>query len=156
MPSKLYLLMSIFAFTLLFGSANQTFSQSRKAVGAAEVNGTFRDYFGGKFKGNYNEIKILALGKGKLKVYFGLTYPHIDGTGAMSANVGEAEGEAIIDGDTAVYSSNEFGACKITIKFVKPGTIKVDQEGTDSECGFGFNVSATGTYKKASAAKPKF
>ena len=156
MPSKLYLLMSIFAFTLLFGSANQAFSQSRKAVGATEVNGTFRDYFSGKFKGNYNEIKILALGKGKLKVSFGLTYPHIDGTGAMSANVGEAEGEAIIDGDTAIYSSNEFGACKITIKFVKPGTIKVDQSGTDSECGFGFNVNASGTYKKTSGAKPKF
>lgn len=134
----------------------QTSAQTRSAVGAAEVNGTFRSYFGGKFKGSYNEIKILALGKGKLRVFFGLTYPHIDGTGELSANVGEADGTATIEGDTAVYSSDEFGQCKITIKFVKPGTIEVNQSGVDSECGFGFNVNASGTYKKTSSAKPKF
>lgn len=141
----------IFLFLVIGASA-----QKRAAVGAAEVNGTFRQDFGGKFKGNYNEIKILALGKGRLRVAFELTYPHRDGTGAMSANVGSADGIAEIVGDTAIYSSDEYGQCTITIKFVKPGTIEVTQQGVDAECGFGHNVNAGGAYKKSSGAKPKF
>ena len=131
-------------------------AQTRKSVSASEVNGIFRSYFDGKFKGNYNEIKILALGKGKLRVAFELTYPYIDGTGGLMANVGTADGTAIIEGDTAIFSPDENGQCKITIKFLKLGTIKVTQSGVDSECGFGFNVNASGTYKKMSSAKPKF
>lgn len=149
--------MCVGAFSLLCGTTNQIFAQSsRKSVGAAEANGTFRDYFGGRFKGSYNEIKILALGKGKLKVHFGLIYPYIDGAGAKMANAGETSGEAVIKGDTAVLTNSEFADCRITIKFVKAGTIKVAQNGSDSQCGFGVNVSATGTYRKTSGAKPKF
>lgn len=144
------------AFSLLFVFTGNSVAQNRKAVGAAEVNGTFRDYFTGKNKGSYNEIKILALGKGKLKVSFELIYPYQTASGEATANMGSAEGEAMIEGDTAVYSSSEFGECRITIKFVKPGQIKVTQSGTDAQCGFGFNVSADGTYKKTSGAKPKF
>jgi hypothetical protein len=130
------------------------FAQTRKSVSGAEVTGTFRSYYKGKFKGNFNEIKILALGKGKLKISFGLTYPFTDGTGGLDANVGEAEGTADIDGDTAVFSSKDNDElCKITIRFVKQGQIKVRQDGS---CGFGLNVSADGTYQKISNAKPKF
>jgi hypothetical protein len=101
-------------------------------------------------------VKILALGKGKLRVAFELVYPYMTGAGEISANVGTADGTATIEGDTAVYSSDEFGQCRITIKFVKPGTIEITQYTTDGECGFGHNVNASGTYKKASGAKPKF
>ena len=153
MPRKLLLLMLFSAIYLLSGSINQTYAQSRKAVSAAEVNGTFRSYFGGRFKGSYNEIKILALGKGKLKISFDLTYPHVNGNGDLDANVGSIDGEAEIEGDTAVFADNEYGECAITIKFVKPGAIKVSQEG---DCGFGFNVMADGNYRKVSGAKPKF
>lgn len=143
-------------FALLFISAGRTFAQTRKAVGAAEVNGTFRSYFSGKSKGSYDEIKILSAGKGKLKVSFNLLYPYVDGAGQMSANMGTAVGAATIAGDTAVYSSTDFGQCRITIKFVKPGQIKVTQSGNDTDCGFGHNVTADGNYKKVSGAKPKF
>jgi hypothetical protein len=147
----------LFLASLIFAvSVVQAKAQDRKSVSAAEVNGTFRSYFNGKFKGSYNEIKILSLGNGKLRVTFELVYPYIDGTGEQSANMGTADGTAAIDGDTAVYSSDEFGQCKITIKFLRPGTIKVTQSGMDSECGFGFNVKADSTYKKTSSAKPKF
>lgn len=146
----------IFASLIFVFSAITANAQSRKSVSAAEVNGTFRDYFSGKFKGSYNEIKILALGKGKVRISFGLSYPHIDGMGQMTANTGEADGTATIDGDTAIFSSEEFGQCKIVIKFVKRGTIEVTQSDVDSECGFGFNVNASGTYKKSSNAKPRF
>jgi hypothetical protein len=145
--------LSIFLLVALtFVSIN--FAQSRKSVSGAEVTGTFRYNYKGKFKGNYNEIKILALGQGKLKISFGLTYPFIDSTGGFNANVGEAQGTAEITGDTAVFSTAENETdCQIIIKFVKPGQIKVSQEGS---CGFGLNVSAEGTYQKVSKAKPKF
>lgn len=138
-----------------FCAANVAAQRPRVTVAASEVNGTFRHAFTGKFKGSFNEIKILALGKGKLKVAFDLVYPHTDGTGALSANVGQATGIADISGDTAVYRSEEFGTCTITIKFVRPGTISVDQEGA-SACGFGHNVTAAGTYSRSSKVKPKF
>lgn len=154
MPGKLLILFSIALFACFFVT-NADAQTRRKAVGAAEVNGTFRDYFSGKLKGNYNEIKILALGGGKLRVAFNLTYPYIDGAGNLTANVGEADGAATITGDTATFAPADTTGCTITIKFVKPGAIKVAQTGA-SECGFGFNVSATGDYKKTSAAKPKF
>lgn len=146
----------ILASLIFIFSAVGVNAQSRKSVGAAEVNGTFRDNFAGKPKGVYNEIKILALGKGKLRIAFNLIYPYIDGTGEQSANMGAADGTAIIEGDTAIYSSDEFGQCRITIKFVKRGVIEVTQAGADSDCGFGHNVNADGTYKKSSGIEPKF
>ncbi len=126
---------------------------ARSSVTASEVNGTFRSYFKGKFKGSFNEIKILSVGRGKVKIAMDLTYPYTYGKGELMANTGQLEGVAEISDDTAVYSSEEFGSCKITIKFVRPGTISVDEEGTN--CGFGHNVTAGGTYKKVSAAKPR-
>lgn len=140
----------------LFSTIGAVNAQNRKSVGAAEVNGTFRSYFSGKFKSSYNEVRILALGSGKLRVAFELTYPFIDGTGGLMANEGAADGTATIEGDTAIFSPDENGECKITIKFVRRGTIEVAQLGTDSECGFGFNVNADGAYIKLSNAKPKF
>jgi hypothetical protein len=154
MRAKLLFLLLVPFFASLF-AADADAQTARKAVGAAEASGTFRDYFSGKFKGNYNEIRILALGKGKLRVRFDLTYPYLDASGEMTANVGEADGTATIEGDTATFSPADTDGCTITIKFVKPGAIKVTQNGA-SECGFGFNVSASGDYKKTSAAKPKF
>ena len=154
MPGKiLFMLFVLFVTCILAGNSDA--QTARKAVGAAETNGTFRDYFTGKLRGNYNEIRILSIGKNKLRVAFNLTYPYVDATGEMTANVGEADGEATIVGDTATFSPEETNDCTITVKFVKPGTSRVKQNG-GSECGFGFNVSASGTYRKTSAAKPRF
>jgi hypothetical protein len=139
----------------LFGST--TLGQApRKSVSGAEVTGTFRYQFTGKFKGNFNEIKILALGKGKLRVSFDLTHPFVDGTGEMEANVGQIDGEANIDADTAMFTGGDNGECRIRIKFVRQGVISADQQGDSAGCGFGLNVSASGTYKKVSGARPKF
>ena len=126
--------------------------KSRASVPASEVNGTFRMNFTGKYKGSFDEIKIFALGGGRLRVAMDLLYPYTV-KGDLMANIGELDGEAIIKGDTAIYASSESGKCTITIKFVRPGTIKVSQEG---DCGFGHNVIADGTYHKVSSAKPKF
>lgn len=146
-----------FLLFVCIGARSEVFAQ-RKAVSGAEVTGTFRSYFKGKYKGNYNQILIQALGGHKLKIEMALTYP-FQVNGQFSANVGEASGEAVIDGDTAVfvpdYSTENNGACKITLRFSKPGTLTVSTE-HNIDCGFGLNVGADGTYKKTSSAKPKF
>ncbi len=147
-----FLIVLFFCFLLSFEAK----AQSRKSVSGAEVTGTFRDYFDGKRKGSYDEIKILALGKGKLKISFDLVYPYVDGTGAMSANTGEAAGTAEIVGDTAIFTPEDSEQCKITLKFLTGGRLKVTQAGADSDCGFGHNVTATGDYKKVSSSRPKF
>ena len=146
---------ALIALCLMSLSLSASAQTSRPSVSGAEVTGTFRMYFQGKFKDSSNEIKIQALGRGRLHIAMDLLYPYVV-NGEMSANMGSLDGEATINGDTAVYSSDEFGPCKIMIKFVRAGTIKVTQEGSDFECGFGHNVIATGTYKKVSSAKPVF
>lgn len=148
---KLFLLLLV-----IFSLVSVASAQTRKSVSGAEVTGSFRSYFKGKYKGSYNEIQILALGKGQLKLRFDLTYPFTDGTGELSANVGQLDGTAQIDADTAVFTSAELEGCKIMIKFVKPGQIKVTQDGSDGACGFGHNVTADGVYQKASSKKPAF
>lgn len=130
----------------------------RAAVSGAEVTGTFRSYFTGVGKGSYNEILIQALGGNKLKVEMSLVYPYKANREAL-ANVGEATGEAIIKGDTAIfvpdYAKENNNGCRITLKFLKPGNLVVTTE-NNLDCGFGLNVEADGTYRKTSAAKPKF
>jgi hypothetical protein len=146
-----------FGLFLCAGASPKILAQ-RNAVSGAEVTGTFRRYFKGKFKESYNEILIQALGGNKLKIEMLLVYPYESGAG-KSANVGLASGEAAIKGDTAVFMPTAEAAdgrtCKITLKFSQPGTLIVNTE-NNIECGFGFNVSADGRYKKTSGAKPKF
>ena len=151
--SILILLLLVVPTTL----GSETVAQ-RKAVSGAEVTGTFRSYFKGKFRGSYNEILIQALGRNKLKIQMDLVYPY-EVNGEEMAHLGAADGEAVITGDTALfvpdYAKEENKPCKITLRFTKPGALIVSTE-HNVDCGFGFNVAADGTYKKTSSAKPKF
>ena len=137
--------------------APEIFAQ-RKGVTGAEVTGTFRSYFKGKYRRSYNEILIQALGRNKLRIKMDLVYPYTV-NGEYMVHMGEADGHAVITGDTAVftpdYSREANEECKITLKFAKPGTLIVWTE-HNLGCGFGFNVEADGTYRKTSSAKPKF
>ena len=137
--------------------APEVFAQ-RKAITGAEVSGTFRSYFKGKYRRSYNEILIQALGRNKLRIEMELLYP-FEVNGERTVHTGTASGEAVMNGDTAVftpdYSREVNQECKITLKFTKPGTLIVSTENNQG-CGFGFNVFADGTYRKTSSAKPKF
>ena len=124
-----------------------TANAGERSVTAAEATGTYRDA-----KGN-NEIRILALGHGKLKVQLALVYDYQSGAGP-AANVGDASGEATIENDVAVFVPEEAGDCKITMTFLPNSKLKVEQQG--EECGFGHNVRADGTFRKISNRKPKF
>ena len=113
-------------------------------VTAAQVNGTW------KMKGG--EFKIWALGQQRLQIEFSGTYEYQSPQGP-TANEGQGSGIARIEGDTAIFKPE--GAedeCKITLKFANEKLV-VTQTGI---CGFGFNVTAAGIYKKVSSKKPKF
>ena len=63
--------------------------------------------------------------------------------------------EAVIDGNIATFKPPDTERCEITLVFL-PGKLKVMQDGSDADCGFGHNVYATGTYEKIRGGKPKF
>ena len=70
-------------------------------------------------------------------------------------NLGEAIGEATIEGNVATFIPGDTIRCKITMTFLTNKMI-VEQEGTDSECGFGHNAMASGTYRRVKAGRPKW
>ena len=117
----------------------------RKVVTAAQANGTYR--------AGQNEIKILALGKNTLRIQMDLLWRYTQPE--PGANIGEAHGPATIDGDVATFRPEGTEDCTITIKFVPRNRIRVTEDHM-LNCGFGFNVSSEGTYRKVSARKPKF
>lgn len=119
----------------------------RDSVSKEEVNGTFVMKFPKPYAGISNTLTVRALGREKIKISFNLSYPYKI-QGELQANTGELSGIASIKGDTAVYHSSEYGQCTITIKFIKMGTVAVNQEGSDADCGFGHNFYADGTYIK--------
>lgn len=114
-----------------------------RAVTAAQINGLY--------KYDRNDFRILALGHNKLKVQFNGEWM----TRGGYPNIGEAIGEATIEGNVATFIPGDTTQCKITMTFLK-NKMKVEQEGLDSDCGFGHNVVATGTYRRVKAGKPKF
>lgn len=128
---------------LIVGGA--VFPQGR-IVTAAQANGTYRS--------GSNEIKILALGHNKLRIQMDLSWEYKTPDGPM-ANVGEAHGEASIENDVATFRPAETEDCTITIKFLPGNKIRVSEDHM-LNCGFGFNVSSAGTYRKIRAGKPKF
>jgi hypothetical protein len=140
------LLVCLTATSLLVSGSPQANGSQQKVVTAAQVNGTWR-YRGHTFY-------IWALGQQKLKVSFDGIYEYKTPSGPM-ANTGSGSGIAQIEGDTAVFRPSELSAdddCKITMKFTR-GKLVVEQQGV---CGFGNNVTAEGTYRRVSKAKPKF
>lgn len=115
-----------------------------RVVTAAQANGVYRSYD--------NEFRILALGKNKLKIQFDGIYHTL----SKSVNTGYASGEASIEGDVAVFAPTDEPECRITIVFLQNNRLKVTQDGSDADCGFGHNVHATGTYRKVRWGRPKF
>jgi hypothetical protein len=150
---EVYKMKRVCLLTFFFLSMFAAASAQRPSVSGAEVTGTFRLYFSGGSKGGFNEAKISALGEGKLKISLSLIYPYKDGHGKMTANFGEAEGVADIVGDSAVFTPEGMDTCKISIKFVKLGQIKITEDGGENGCGFGRNVYSDGTYIKVITKK---
>jgi hypothetical protein len=148
MKKLLFVLFTVGSFAAF---SDQTCAQ-RKAVSGAEVTGTFRLV---SDQSRSAAFKILALGGGKLKVEF-VTSLRLGADGDARGNVGLGSGTAFIYADEAFFTpeGQDAAECFIKIKFVKPGTIKIAQDGN---CGFINDfISTEGTYKKISSKKPSF
>jgi hypothetical protein len=133
----------IIASLLITLSSVAAVAQNSRVVTAAQANGIYR-YVD-------NEFRILALGHNKLRLQFNGFYHTL----AKSVNLGEATGEATIEGNVATFIPADTQGCKITITFL-PSKLVVKQDGEDFACGFGHNVNATGTYRKIRSGRPKF
>lgn len=142
------ILFGVLALSLVTSGPAYTRPTAQRSVSEAQVTGTWRL----KNRSQDNEFKILALGGGKLKVAFEGLYKFRTFDGERMAHSGIAEGTATISGDTAVFKPDETEDCTITLRFAR-GKMFVGQEGL---CGFGFNVTAEGAYRKSSKAKPTF
>ena len=129
---------------LLLGSTFALTQSTRRVVTAAQINGVY--------KSSGNDFRILALGHNKLQVQFNGEWM----TRAGYPNIGEAIGEATIDGNVATFVPGDTKNCKITMTFLPSNKMVVTQEGSDAECGFGHNVMATGNYRRVKAGKPKW
>src|ERR1043166_3101907 len=129
---------------LLLGSLVTSGQAPRRAVTAAQINGVY--------KSGRNDFRVLALGHNKLKVQFNGEWM----TRGGYPNLGEAIGEASIEGNVAAFIPGETTKCKITMTFLPRNKMVVAQEGLDAECGFGHNVMASGTYRRVKAGKPKW
>jgi hypothetical protein len=127
-----------------FFGAPQAQPRKNPAVTAAQVNGLY--------KYRRNDFRVLALGHNKLKVQFNGEWM----TRGGYPNIGEAMGEATIEGNVATFIPGDTTKCKITMTFLPHHKLVVEQEGLDAECGFGHNVMASGTYRRVKPGKPKF
>jgi len=140
MKKSIPLATSILLLPSIFTPAQST----RRVVTAAQINGVY--------KSARNDFRVLALGHNKLQVQFNGEWM----TRAGYPNIGEAIGEATIDGNAATFVPGDTKNCKITMTFLPPNKMVVMQEGSDAECGFGHNVMATGNYRRVKAGKPKW
>ena len=138
--------MKVFVAVLLVLASCCAVLPQPRIVTAAQANGTYRY--------RSNEIKILAMGNNKLRIQMDLAWEYKSPNGP-TANVGQAHGEATIENDVATFRPEGSEDCTVTIKFLPGNRIRVSEDHM-LNCGWGFNVSSTGTYRKIRAGKPKF
>lgn len=96
----------------------------------------------GTYKMKHGEARIQQTADSKIKFYLNAAYKE---------NVGELSGEAPLEAGNARYADPD-NDCALTFKFASAKLV-VSQDGS---CGMGLNVSAAGTYTRASSATPKF
>jgi hypothetical protein len=70
------------------------------------------------------------------------------------ANVhnGQLEGIARLENGVAIYETD---SCRLRIEFL-PAKVRITQSDKVGDCGFGANVTASGSYRKIDGRKPKF
>src|SRR4051812_37945796 len=86
---------------LTFAAIDIAAQPGRKSVSTAEVTGTFRMKFGGKFRDMSNDIKIASAGRGKIRVAMDLVFPYTLKNGDPMVNMGSLDEDFDIARDTA-------------------------------------------------------
>lgn len=76
--------------------------------------------------------------------------------GAPSYNSGWIEGEFELRDKSGIFQKRLYGGvCEITFRFFS-NRVEIIQSGSDSDCGFGYNVWADGLLNRKSRNVPKF
>lgn len=96
-----------------------------------------------------NRLRISQLKNGHIWFFLNAYYKYHDVSGELGANMGDAEGNLPLQGDTMVWKAAD-GPGQLTFTFSN-GKCVIQQTGSAFDCGFGHNVNASGTYKKISS-----
>ncbi|HEX8568133.1 MAG TPA: hypothetical protein VF648_21010 [Pyrinomonadaceae bacterium] len=113
--------------------------------GQTNLTGTYR-YKSGR---NHNAIGVEELGGNRLRLHIAANYEYKDSSDEWMVNSGDASGIVTLKNGTAVLFPEGYPNCPITLKF-SGNKIVVRHEGAGGDCGFGGNVTASGTYTKTS------
>jgi hypothetical protein len=78
------------------------------------------------------------------------------------AATGDLEGDAALSGDEYVYETREYTTqdewskpCVLRLRF-EDDAVRLTQDGTFHDCGFGYGVNASGPYVRTSRTAPRF
>ena len=114
---------------------------------ASRVTGTWRLVRAG---GSGCTLQVAPAGRDSVRVQLSCD------RGPPSHNQGWVDTRLPIHGDRVVFETSEYRRrCVLTLDFASSRAI-VAQEGDDADCGFGFGVSAAGTYERTSSDVPPF
>jgi len=136
---------SLISILLLLFLCSFGFSQQAAKKPLASVSGTYKYVL--------NSIEVLELADHKVRIRFSGAWPN-DRKKAETRNMGSFDEIVKLEGKTASVKI-QFGddPCIVKLAF-QPNKVIVEQTGSLTGCGFGFNVEADGTYIKVSSKPP--
>jgi hypothetical protein len=149
---KRYILLPLLLALPVLTPAQQKPSAVKKTAQPSSITGTYKDVM--------NTLKVRELPEHKVLLDFAGYYPNVPSSqrrryGADTYNVGSfQETVPLKNSEATVTLKFTHYPCAIQIKFLRD-KLRVTQEGTSNDCGFGFNVEAGGLYKKVSSRAPE-
>ena len=107
----------------------------------------------GTYKYVLNSIEVLEMPDHKVRIRFSGVWPN-ERKKAETRNMGAFDEIVKLEGKTATVKI-QFGdePCLVKLAF-QPNKVMVEQNGSLTGCGFGFNVEPDGTYIKVSSKSP--
>lgn len=126
----------------------ETSLSGRPTVQAKTLTGTYELVADNKHR--KNTIKVLAVSSNELKIKFEGLWEYTF-KGEPIANVGEAEGVVVLEGNFATLRPESKFPCSISFKFLPKNKLTVN-----SDCEFGQHVNASGQYIRRSKKPPVF
>jgi hypothetical protein len=141
---------------LLFFTTLLSLSQTSLNV-AITVDTSFTDYsgtyqLGPQKNGRLGKVTLLHDTSGKI-----LFYIYLDG-GKPSEHEGQLYGQFRLKLNKAIFTAKCEGAekgCKWSLVFTD-STLTIKTINEQNECGFGYGVTADGTYKRKSSVRPEY
>ena len=130
-------------FLLFLGASG--FSNQATNKPTASVTGTYKYVL--------NSIEVLEMPDHKVRIRFSGVWPN-ERKKAETRNMGAFDEIVKLEGKTATVKI-QFGdePCLVKLAF-QPNKVMVEQNGSLTGCGFGFNVEPDGTYIKVSSKSP--